>query len=293
MSIRLQVLQVARLAPNLLRDSAELVAEFVRSQQTANGGFADREGRSDLYYSVFGLEDLVALRQPVPTSPVTSYLGSFGRGDDLDFVHLCCLARAWASVGETDEATPARRAIPARLEGHRTPDGGYNAADATRGSAYGAFMALGAYQDVGGSPPDPHAMVEALDRLRTADGGYANEAGVTVGNVPATAAAVAVLHQLGRPIPRDAGDFLMGCHHREGGFFPSPSGPVPDLLATATALHALVTMHRDIAPIKEPCLDFLDTLWTSRGGFLGNWADATLDLEYTFYGLLALGHLSL
>jgi hypothetical protein len=45
--------------------------------------------------------------------------------------------------------------------------------------------------------------------------------------------------------------------------------------------------------IREPCLDFLDTLWTNRGGFYGTWADDTLDCEYTYYGLLALGHLSL
>jgi len=33
-------------------------------------------------------------------------------------------------------------------------------------------------------------------------------------------------------------------------------------------------------------------LWTNRGGFYGNWLDDTLDCEYTYYGLLALGHLS-
>ena len=38
--------------------------------------------------------------------------------------------------------------------------------------------------------------------------------------------------------------------------------------------------------------DFVDSLWTSRGGFLGSWADETLDCEHTCYGLLSLGHLS-
>ena len=33
--------------------------------------------------------------------------------------------------------------------------------------------------------------------------------------------------------------------------------------------------------------------WTNAGGFYGSWADNTLDCEYTYYGLLALGHLSL
>ena len=39
-------------------------------------------------------------------------------------------------------------------------------------------------------------------------------------------------------------------------------------------------------------MGFLDTLWTAAGGFHGPWADDHLDVEYTFYGLLALGHLS-
>jgi hypothetical protein len=45
--------------------------------------------------------------------------------------------------------------------------------------------------------------------------------------------------------------------------------------------------------VKEPCLDFIDSLWSAAGGFHGNWADDTLDPEYTYYGLLALGHLAL
>ena len=45
--------------------------------------------------------------------------------------------------------------------------------------------------------------------------------------------------------------------------------------------------------LREPCLDFVDSLWTNRGGFFGTWADDTVDCEYTYYALLALGHLSL
>jgi hypothetical protein len=82
------------------------------------------------------------------------------------------------------------------------------------------------------------------------------------------------------------------CHTR-GGFFASRSTPVPDLLSTATALHALSSMHVPIAGLCDPCLDFVDSLWTNRGGFFGTWADDAVDCEYTFYALLALGHLSL
>jgi len=47
-----------------------------------------------------------------------------------------------------------------------------------------------------------------------------------------------------------------------------------------------------IVSVREPCLDFIDTLWSNEGGFHGHWHDDLLDVEYTFYGLLALGHLA-
>jgi hypothetical protein len=78
-----------------------------------------------------------------------------------------------------------------------------------------------------------------------------------------------------------------------GGFLPFPGAPIPDLLSTAVALHALDGLQTDFSRIGEPCLDFVDSLWTAKGGFHGTWDDDVLDLEYTYYGLLALGHLAL
>jgi len=85
---------------------------------------------------------------------------------------------------------------------------------------------------------------------------------------------------------------LERCQPR-GGFLASTGIPMPDLLSTATALHALAAMHVPLGGLVEPCLDFVDSLWTNRGGFFGSWADETADCEYTYYALLALGHLSL
>ena len=69
---------------------------------------------------------------------------------------------------------------------------------------------------------------------------------------------------------------------------------MPDLLSTATTLHALAALEVRLTEEQtERCLDFVDSLWNADGGFHGNWTDDYLDCEYTFYGLLALGHLSL
>ena len=42
MSLRLEMLQVARLAPQILGDASELVQNFLANQQNTDGGFKDR-----------------------------------------------------------------------------------------------------------------------------------------------------------------------------------------------------------------------------------------------------------
>ena len=74
------MLQVARLAPKMLGDSTELVRQFFVAQQNPDGGFRDRSGRSDLYYTVFGLEGLIALQMPLPGERLIKYLEPFGTG---------------------------------------------------------------------------------------------------------------------------------------------------------------------------------------------------------------------
>ena len=78
------MLQVARLAPKLLGESADLVQGFLRRQQNDDGGFKDRTGCSDLYYTVFGLEGLLALQAELPVARVEQYLRTFADGAGLD-----------------------------------------------------------------------------------------------------------------------------------------------------------------------------------------------------------------
>jgi geranylgeranyl transferase type-2 subunit beta len=295
-SVRLEMLQVARLGPKVLGESAGLVHGFLLGQQNADGGFKDRSGRSDLYYTVFGIEGLLALQALLPTGRLEGFLEQFGAGENLDFVHLCCLARCRAAL---DSRAPSN--VPAdwaaqlghRLERFRSADGGYHVLPGSScGTAYACFLALAACQDLRVSLPDPVRLVQCLKFLETPDGGWTNERGLKFGATNSTAAAVTLLRQLSMPIASSVGDWLLARAHADGGFLAAPAAPLPDLLSTATALHALAGLERDFAPLKERCLDFIDTLWTNEGGFHGHWGDDTLDCEYTYYGLLALGHLS-
>ncbi len=295
MSFRLEMLQVARLAPKLLGESAPLVEAFYRSRISAGSGFMDRNERPDLYYTVFGLEGLQALSLDAGGTPdIQTWLGTFGDGAGLDFVHLCCLARCWANSGINGLSPVSREALAARIEAFRSPDGGYHQAPhRPKGSAYGCMLAWGAYQDLGGIPPEPWRLAECMGGLRTRDGAWSNEPGIPVGSTTATAAMVALHRHMGIPPPPEAVDWLMRQCLPQGGFLALPAAPLPDLLSTAVALHALDAVQADFSRLKEPCLDFVDSLWNAEGGFHGNWTDDTLDCEYTYYGLLALGHLSL
>ena len=124
----------------MLGESADLVGEFVLSQLCDDGGFADREGSSDLYYTVFGLNCLQALQIEIPRERIAAYLESLGDGVDLDLVHLTCLARAWAALGEGPEEE-TRCHLLERLA----------AFDARTVTDY--FLVYGAYQDLAAEPP--------------------------------------------------------------------------------------------------------------------------------------------
>ena len=289
-SLRLEMLQVARLAPQMLGDSAELVRDFCARQLSEEGGARDRGGEPDLYYTIFALAGLQALTSDLstlhsPLSTSSSWLRGFGDGAGLDFVHLGALARCWAAVGLEKMPAGLAAAVLARLEAFRARDGGYDGeAGAESGNAYGCFVALGAYQDLRGALPGPLRMVQCLKFLETPDGAWANARGLRLGSTNATAAAVTLLHQLGLPIHAGAGDWLLAQAHPDGGFRAMPAAPLPDLLSTATALHALACLEIPLpAPIRERCLDFIDTLWSADGGFHGHWADDHLDAEYTFF----------
>jgi hypothetical protein len=261
-SLRLEMLQVARLAPTVLGEAAGSVGAFFEEQFDDAGGARDRAGRPDLYYTVFALEGLIALRREPPAARVRPYLEGFGDGAGLDFVHACCLARAWAALGR-----PGPRPLAGRIRSEAAP------------TPYAAFLAHGALEDLGEPPPAPPA-------------GFGDALVGPAAATPTVAAAVTLLHHVGAPVPAAAGPWLLARVHPKGGFAASEGAPLPDLLSTATALHALAALHVPLAPLKEAALDFIDTLWTGRG-FCGSWADDAVDAEYTYYALLALGHLSL
>jgi prenyltransferase beta subunit len=104
-----------------------------------------------------------------------------------------------------------------------------------------------------------------------------------------------VLHYLNEPVSESTVEWLLSQLHPDGGFvavpFPGRAGE-PDLLSTATALHVLSLREALTRDVMEKCLAFIDSLWNEQGGYCGSRTDRTIDCEYTYYGLLSLGHLN-
>ncbi len=285
------MVQCAAGAPRLLGPQASHVAEFLRSRLNDDGGFGDTRGRSDLYYTAFALQAMAALELPAPVERIANYLRTFGRGESLDFVHRCCLARCW---GTLNAAAPGDDALAAAdsLEAFRDAQGGYTQSPPQAGSVYACFLAMGAYEDAGSHMPDLAGPLQCIYACRAGDGGFANAPDQAVGTTPPTAAAVTMLAALNQPPEPAALDWLSARACGQGGFLASPQAPAPDLLSTAVTLHALAACGRPLDAFRSAGIDFVESLWAQDGGFSGHWAQGHADCEYTFYALLAMGHLA-
>jgi len=271
-------------------DGAGAVVDFLLGHLCDDGGFSGRSPGSDVYYTVFALMSLEALGAEMPAA-TAHYLAALADGAGLDLVHLASLARCRAIVHGDCADDAVRDGMLANLAALRCPDGGYtHVPGSDRPTAYGCFLALGAMQDLAVLPVGADNLGACIESMRSADGAYANVPSLPAGSTSATAAAVVTLRDLDLPAPGEIAPWLMS-QCRDGGFLAVALAPAPDLLSTATALHALAALDAPLEPIVEPCLDFVESLWTGEA-FTGHVADDTPDCEYTFYGLLAIGHLS-
>lgn len=274
----------------MTKEALRGMRRFLRSQIKLDGGFRNRSGDSDLYYSVFGGACRQALKPgPLPRIAV-HYLKQFGTGEGLDFVHLACLARSLSAVPAA--ATPGRLdSVFALIEEYRSEDGGYSHTKKhdSRGTPYAAFLALLAHEDAQRDIHDLEGVLDSLEGNRASDGAYSNESGMTEGATAATAAAAIVRTQLGNGREDGLSEWILARQSRHGGILASPSSPAPDLLSTAVSLFALRKLGVSFSPLRDRTTDFIEMLWSESGGFSGHLLDRVADCEYTFYALLALG----
>jgi len=275
---------------SLTADAVDSVTDFLLSQQNQDGGFAGRNGKSDLYYTVFGIQLIHALKL-IPSESLKSYITSFGNPALLDFVHSVSLLRCLAMLQIGSSALIERLFL--QVEAYRTSDGGYNhtAKHMETGTVYANYLAHLAYRESDTEMPQAHLLLHCVMKLQKIDGSFANDSETALGSTGATAAAFILLKLLGQYIDDRMVEALVSRSYPGNGFKPYLSSPIPDLLSTATALFALKSTELDFK-IPQDCMDhreFITSLWNADGGFSGNILDDVSDCEYTFYALLALG----
>ncbi|HEU0184313.1 MAG TPA: prenyltransferase/squalene oxidase repeat-containing protein [Blastocatellia bacterium] len=294
-----------RLAGELRRLDPERAARhvnFILRSQQPDGGFAGREGGSDLYYTSFAVRALALLDalDRARCQGVAAYLKSAAAArreysliDLVSWLYSVITVQLVGNLppfaGDTgsfaDEVTTS-------LEAFRRPDGGYaRTSEGGVGSAYHTFLAALCYELLGRSLPDEGGVVSFVLSRRRDDGGFVEIAQMKRSGANPTAAAAALLKRFGSvddQLTRGIENFLDSVKGDEGGFRANTQIPFCDLLSTFTGL---LTAH-DLGFFKridtESCLRFVNQLEGPEGGFRGAIWDDGADTEYTFYGLGAL-----
>jgi geranylgeranyl transferase type-2 subunit beta len=278
-------------------------ARWLAAQQQADGGFANRRGRADVYYTAFALRGLWALGEL--TSERASAAAQFLRARASQppaeltrqpggaFCDAVTAASWWDAValcggaaGTRDEA-PARAVTLARLTELRRPDGGWaKAGGEVHGSLYHTFLAHALYARLAEPVPDDERARTFLRGLARPSGGFFENRFSKTAGTNGTAAGVFLSLMWGETAglePHAA--FIASLRTPDGGFRATPSAPIADLLSTYTALLALSLTGAITCEMALAARDFARALECENGGYLGFALETAADCEYTFYGL--------
>ena len=96
---------------------------------------------------------------------------------------------------------------------------------------------------------------------------------------------LAMQYQTNRLLDSNLLSWLQARQDETGGFHATDEAPIPDLLSTAVALFTLRLVDAE----AHDATNFIHAHWVDNGGFAPTILDDYSDVEYVFYGLLALG----
>lgn len=267
------------------KEALDRIGGFVESQRTEGDAFVNKGGKADVYYTVFGwmLSYLLGIRLDAQKTPV--YLATFDT-DSLDLIHYaaymrCRMIQQFMKRGKA--GLLLRSLFPTEVKAladfKEVPHNDLY-------SPYTRFIWLSLLEDTGQRIPDKKGVMGSLGDYQLPEGGYRNIRDGLTATTNATAAALVVRGQLeGYQENKDV-FYLRDRQDISGGFHATMASPIPDLLSTATALFVLSCYK--VRP-KYAARDFIEAHWLDSGGFSSTLLEDKSDVEYTFYGLLALG----
>jgi geranylgeranyl transferase type-2 subunit beta len=292
-----------RLATGMEHIPAEVRArhsDFLKAAQQPDGGFAGREGESDVYYTSFALRGLAILGELY--GDVAQRAADFLRTrrarresliDRMSLVFGAAQLDAAAGIDVLAESGQQwKSSLAGDLNALRCADGGFaKGPGGIASSTYHTFLALLCLQLIEHPITDPEHVVQFIQSQQSAHGGFLEiRVGKRAGTNP-TAAAIGVLRMLDALDPAVAestATFLGDMQDDDGGLLANPRIPLADLLSTFTGCLTLTDLDRIDVLDTAAALKFVQSLDQPAGGFLAAVWDEMRDVEYTFYGLGAL-----
>ena len=242
------------------------IRNYLKNQLSPEGGFKDRGGKADIYYTLFGYLVSETLGLNGLTGLIRGFVESEITNKQLSTVHMHCAAILAAKLQISDNYLNAGVRVSIRDEMDKQP-------------AYRTFLNLLTCYYIN----DFEGLYRVSRRMEQSGDGKSLPC-------PVNAALLIIRHSFNRRIDEII-DEIWSFYDGGGGFRAVKSAPLSDLLSTAVSLYALRFAGVDLRRIRPQCLEYVDGLY-NNGGFAANRIDSDPDTEYTFYGLLALGALS-
>lgn len=272
----------------LLRNALDLldeqgrreVLQFMASEQNADGGFRDRGGQSDLYYSLFGG---MMLRAAIPETEVAQletesilklkkFIAGQQNSEVAGFIEKCCLVLLQKEL-KTGRNSQLKAMISLGKSFWKE-----------RHSINISYRSFVVFLTLDAVSPFPVLLKRLLRRISSGTK-------VDQHSPCSEVAAKVFLQKMMNQDGRQEQELLISFVCKSGGFKAFQHLRQADMLSTAVALFALDYAGNDLRLLKPSCLGFIQSNFAD-GAFLSADGDPTADVEYTFYGLLALGVLA-
>lgn len=243
------------------------IKSFIKNQQYKNGAFTDRAGHPDLYYSLFGLWLSMATQQDEQLSALKKFISAQNDIQTANLIEELALILVKIELYSDWEMPSVFSIIRKIMQKGRAIDFSYQfflialVIDASgKNKMLFNFFARICLLFYNAKENSPCSLVSALLYTKKMVGLHTRKLLVMLNS------------------------FMV----ENGGFRAFKSINIADSLSTGVALFVLNKIEYDLRLIMPGCLNFIQKNY-KEGAFLSGDGDATKDVEYTFYGLLALG----
>ncbi len=242
---------------------------FIENQQHESGAFTDRAGHPDLYYSLFGLWLSMATQQSEGLSTLKDFVSTQNDKQATSIIEELALMLIKIEL-DSDYKMPSVFSIVRNIVCNgKMIDLSYQ------------FFLIALVIDAGGKNKRLFYFFARIWLFF-----YKPTENISC----SLSSALLYVRNMFRLNTNKLQEKLSSFIVERGGFSAFNSINTADGLSTGVALFVLKETEYDLRFIMPACLNFIQENY-SDGAFLSGDGDQTKDLEYTFYGLLALGSL--